>query len=272
MDKFSKKVVFITGASSGIGAALAHAFGSEGAAIVALARRAERLQSLIEDLEKKGVQALAVAGDVTREGELERAVQGALEKFGKIDVVVANAGFGVIGPISKLTLEDYRRQFETNVLGVLRTIFATLEELKKNRGELVLMGSVSGHVSTPESSPYCMSKFAIRALADSLYSELAAYGVSVVLISPGFVATEIHRVNNKGKFRPKARVRIPPWLEISAEKAAKKIVSAVAKKRREKIITFHGKFFVFLKRYFPGLLGMLFKRLSRKIRKAPMTS
>ncbi|HEX5814554.1 MAG TPA: SDR family NAD(P)-dependent oxidoreductase, partial [Methylomirabilota bacterium] len=147
-----------------MGAALAREFARRGADVVLAARRVDRLDALAQDLERRGRRALAVACDVTRDGDVERAVAAARAAFGRLDVVVANAGFGVVGAVERLTLDDYRRQFETNVFGVLRTVRAALPELKRTAGRLAIVGSVSGHVATPGSSPYAMSKFAVRAL------------------------------------------------------------------------------------------------------------
>jgi len=122
----SGPVVFITGASSGIGAALAREYARRGADLALAARRTDRLDALAAELSAQGRRALVLACDVTRDGELEAAVARTRDAFGRIDVVVANAGFGVVGPVERLRLEDYRRQFETNVFGVLRTVYATL--------------------------------------------------------------------------------------------------------------------------------------------------
>src|SRR5207245_10100007 len=113
----------------------------------------------------------------------------------------ANAGFGVVGPFALLTLDDYRRQFETNVFGVLRTLKATLADVRRTRGRIAVIGSVSGHIATPGSSPYAMSKFAVRALAEALGHELARSGVSVTLVSPGDVASEFRRCDQQGGIR-----------------------------------------------------------------------
>jgi NADP-dependent 3-hydroxy acid dehydrogenase YdfG len=124
IKRFADQVVFLTGASSGIGEALAKVFADEGAKLVLLARRDDRLQLLAKALETGGKETLVQKCDVTRDGDLEKAAEAARQRFGRIDVVVANAGFGIIGKLEKLSLEDYRRQFETNVFGVLRTVQA----------------------------------------------------------------------------------------------------------------------------------------------------
>lgn len=253
-------MVFITGASSGIGAGLAREFASQGAAVALLARRAERLRALAADIRAAGGHALAIPCDVTREGDLERAVALTIAGLGPINVVVANAGFGVVGPFTKLRLDDYRRQFETNVFGVLRTVYATIDELVRSRGTLVVIGSVSGHISTPGSSPYAMSKHAVRAYAEALRGELAPQGVGVVLITPGFVKSEIRLVDNHGRLHPDAPDTVPAWLRMPTERAARQIVSATARQRREKIVTLHGKFAVFLYRHAPWLVRLLAPR------------
>src|SRR5262245_2792455 len=129
MTLFDGQVAFITGASSGIGAALAREFAHQGADVVLLARRLDRLEELAGELRGAGRRALAIACDVTQDGGLEAAAAQARGALGRIDVVVANAGYGVVGSVERLAIQDFRRQFETNVYGVLRTIYATLDDL-----------------------------------------------------------------------------------------------------------------------------------------------
>src|SRR6516162_1632908 len=149
-EYFRGKTALITGASSGIGEELARQLAYDGATLTLVARRKAMLQSLADDLASSGAAApLVVDGDVTRDGDIERAVAASVERWGKLDVVIANAGFGVVGTFRDLTIEDYRRQFETNVFGVLRTIYAALPEIEKTRGHVVIVGSVAGWVSTP---------------------------------------------------------------------------------------------------------------------------
>jgi len=269
-QRFVDNAVFITGASSGIGAALAREFAREGGDVALAARRLDRLEALAAEIRAIGRRAVAIPCDVTRDGDLERAAALARAAFGKLDVVVANAGFGVVGALESLSLDDYRRQLETNVFGVLRTVYATLDDLKKTGGRLVLLGSVSGHVGVPGSSAYAMSKFAVHGLAASLGYELAPHGIAVTLISPGFVESEIRQVDNRGVRRDKAPARpLPPALVMSTPTAAGKIVRAVARRRREAVITGFGKTAVFLQRHLPGLLAAVIRRFAIKGRREP---
>jgi short-subunit dehydrogenase len=254
--RFKGKTVFITGASSGIGAALAGRFAAEGAALILAARRVEKLQTIAASLARFQSDVRIVQCDVARDGQLEAAVEQVTSGGGRIDVVVANAGFGVAGNLQKLTLEDYRRQLETNVFGVLRTVYATLAELKRTRGQLVIIGSVAGWIPQPGASAYGMSKFAVRALAESLRGELAPDGVSVTLISPGFVDSDIRRTDNRGVVHEHAPDRVPAWLRMPTERAVRQIVDATYRRERERIVTAHGKLLVFVYRHWPWLIRL----------------
>jgi short-subunit dehydrogenase len=264
---FQGKAVLITGASSGIGEELAWQLGQAGAQLTLAARRRELLEKLAQRIAAAGSPhggkpaPLVVQCDVTQDGSLQKAVEESVEHWGKLDVAIANAGFGVVGPLKNLAVEDYRRQFETNVFGVLRTIYTTLPEIEKNKGNIAIVGSVSGWAATPGASPYNMSKFAVRALANAITPELRLAGVKVTLISPGFVASDIRRVDNQGEFHEHAKEPIPAWLIMPTDKAVRQILRAIAKGKREAIITGHGKALVFLERFMPWVI----RAFSRKI-------
>jgi short-subunit dehydrogenase len=259
---FRDKVVLITGASSGIGEELAVQLARAGAKLTLAARRADLLESLVQKIATAPAKPLAVACDVTHDGDLERAVAETVRQWGKLDVAIANAGFGVVGSLKKLSLEDYRRQFETNVFGVLRAIYAALPEIEKTRGNIAIMGSISGWGAAPGTSPYAMSKFAVRALANSITPELARSGVKVTLISPGFVESNIRRVDNRGKFHPGAKDSVPAWLVMPTDRAVRQMLRAVARGRREVVITGHGKLLVALERFAPWINRAVGKRMA----------
>ena len=265
------KVAFITGASSGIGAAMAREFAGRGADVVLTARRRDRLEDLAEEIRGMGRRASVAQCDVTADGELEEAVAVAIEELGRIDYVVANAGFGVAGWFHRRTLDDYRRQFETNVFGVLRTATASMAALEATGGCLAIMGSVMSFVALPGSSPYAMSKHSVRAFSEALRNEWRGRGIAVTLLAPGFVDSEIRQVDNQGRFNPEAPDNLPRWLPMDTTKAARKMVSATVRRRREAVVTGHGHLAVFLARHTPGLLDFLVRRFAVSGRREPGT-
>ena len=260
MPKFSGKVILITGASSGIGAALADEFAAQGATLVLAARRLELLNDTAQLLRARGTTVHIYGCDVKQESSLQAMVADLERQQIQLDVVVANAGFGVIGQFEQLTLTDYQRQFDTNVFGVIRTVQATLPLLRRSRGTVAIMGSMVGHVAQPGASAYAMSKFAVRALAESLRAELAAEGVAVTLLSPGVVASNLRRVDNQGVFHPDVLEPFSKWLCMPTQRAARQMVRAIHRRKAEQVITLHGKFAVLLSRFAPGLLRWVFKR------------
>jgi len=261
---FRDKAVLITGASSGIGEGLALQLAQAGAKLTLAARRREQLEAVARKIAAQGgVMPIVAPCDVARDGDIEQVLAESVRRWGKLDVVFANAGFGVVGGFKKLSVGDYRRQFETNVFGVLRTIYAALPELEKSRGNLAITGSVSGWVSPPGASPYCMSKFAVRALANSITPELRRAGIKLTLVSPGFVVSNIRRVDNRGTVHPDAADPVPAWIQMSAEKAARQILHAVARGKKEQIVTLHGKLFVAFERFLPWLNRAFEARMAR---------
>ena len=262
-QRFHDKVVLITGASSGIGEELALQLARAGARLALAARRTERLEQLQRKIRDSGaIEPLIITCDVTSDEGPAGAVAEIVAHWGRLDIVFANAGFGVVGSFAKLTLADYRRQFETNVFGVLRTLQAALPQIISSHGQMVILGSVAGWTASPGASPYAMSKFAIRALANSITPELALLGVRVTLISPGFVESNIRRVDNQDKLHADAAEPIPRWLVMSRRRAVRYMLRAVARGKREVIITRHGKLFVWLERFAPWVLRIAARQLA----------
>jgi short-subunit dehydrogenase len=264
---FRDKTVLVTGASSGIGEELAWQLGQCGAKLTLAARRQAALENLADRIAKAGApRPLVATCDVTRDGDIERAVIESVQHWGTLDVVIANAGFGVVGPLTTLSIDDYRRQFETNVFGVLRTIYAALPHIQHSKGHVVIIGSVAGWTSTPNGSAYAMSKFAVRALANAITPELRLADVKVTLISPGFVVSDIRRVDNQGVLQAGATDPIPAWLALSTSKAVRQILKAAAQGKRERILTGHGKFLVLVERFAPWMIRAVAQRLGSRPR------
>ncbi len=253
---YSGKTVLITGASSGIGEALAKRFSALGANLVLVARRKERLDQLAREIQKPGVASLCCQADITQEGEIEEAVEAAIKKFGRIDVVVAGAGFAVAGNLENLSLQDYRNQFEVNVFGVLKTVYACLAELKKANGQLAIIGSVVSEISMPHDTAYCMSKHALTGLTDGLRAELNQYGISLTYILPGFVDTGIHHTNNQNEPGTGRDSDSPPkFLLMHPSQAAQIIEKAITARNNKQVVTLHGRVVLFINRLLPGIFA-----------------
>jgi NAD(P)-dependent dehydrogenase (short-subunit alcohol dehydrogenase family) len=260
MGRFDGKVVWVTGASAGIGRAMALEFAREDATVVGSARRVERLDGLVAEIEGAGGHAHAVPCDVTDEDAVADAVEGIVSRAGHLDVVVANAGFSVPGAVADLTDDDWRRQFDTNFFGVLSTIRHALPHLQETDGRIALMGSVAAFVTAAKAGPYNTSKAAVRALGETLSAELGGSSVSCTTIHPGFVASEIALVDGRGNFREEWKDRRPAQLMWSAEDAARVIVRAIHKRKREFVFTGHGKALVWSARHFSWLIATALAR------------
>jgi NAD(P)-dependent dehydrogenase (short-subunit alcohol dehydrogenase family) len=262
-DRFNNQVVFITGGSAGIGAGLGVEFAREGAKVVLAARSTARLEQSIQAVEAVGGEALAIKCDATDRVSLDKAVAETIKRFGQLDVVVANAGFGISGLLESLETEDYRRQFELNFFGLLDTIYAGLPALKESTGRLVLISSVMGKFGRPGSSAYASSKFAVTGLADAIYYELLNEGVTVTCIHPGLVQSNFRSVSNDNEFQEDVPDSAPGRFVVPTEIAARDIVRAVYKRKKEATITGHGKVLVFLTRHFPGLTRIILTYLTK---------
>jgi NAD(P)-dependent dehydrogenase (short-subunit alcohol dehydrogenase family) len=262
---FSGKVVWITGGGSGLGRAMALEFASRGSKLAVSGRRLERLEETVEALKAKGVEALAVQCDVTDEQSQAAAVKAVVDRFGRLDVVVANAGFAVDGRFRKISVDQWRRQFETNVVGTAITVQQALPELEKTKGRIALISSVASMISYPRGSAYGSSKAAVRSLGLCLSQELHGTGVSCTTIHPGFVESEIGQVSNDGVYDGGRKDMRPAKLLWKTEPAAKRMVGAIERRKIEYVFTGHGHLIAFMGRHFPGLVHLLVTRFARNL-------
>jgi NADP-dependent 3-hydroxy acid dehydrogenase YdfG len=186
------KVVVITGASSGLGEATARHLAAQGAIIVLGARRADRIEALAEELTAAGRRAKAVPTDVTDRDQVRHLVDTAVEDFGRVDVMLNNAGLMPLAPLERLKLDEWDQMIDVNIKGVLYGIAAALPHMKEQRsGHIINVSSVYGHVVDPGATVYCATKFAVRALSEGLRREVKPYNIRTTVISPGAVSTEL---------------------------------------------------------------------------------
>jgi short-subunit dehydrogenase len=190
MPALSEQVVIVTGASSGIGEATARRLVRGGAKVVMAARRQDRLAALAHELDPTGATVLAVAGDITSDEDRWKLVESAQAKFGRIDALVNNAGYGTRGPVEAVPIDLVRKNYETNIFSLIALTQLVLPQMRARRsGCIVNIGSVAGRIARPLSSIYDSTKHALEALTDGLRGELKPFGVRVSLIRPGYIAT-----------------------------------------------------------------------------------
>ena len=186
------KVVVITGASSGLGEAAARLLSAQSATVVLGARRTDRIKSLADELNRKGGKALAMTTDVVHFDQVKKLVDTALKTYGKIDVMINNAGLMPSSPLERFKTGDWDRMIDVNIKGVLYGIAAALPHMKKQKsGHIINVSSVAGHKIRPGIAVYAATKHAVRVISEGLRMEVTPYNIRTTIISPGAVDTEL---------------------------------------------------------------------------------
>jgi short-subunit dehydrogenase len=243
------KVVVVTGASSGIGEATARQFGREGAKVVLAARRVDRLESLAQEINTggTGAETLVVQADLSKLEDIQSLINQTLDKFGRIDVLVNNAGFGRLDWLENLDpKKDIQAQFDVNVLGVVQTTRQALPVMIKQRsGHIINMCSMAGLVATPTYSIYAACKHAVHGFSEALRREVKPWGIDVSMIYPGGVTTEF---GQHAGIRRKTQATTPGFLLLSAEDVGGAVVQLVRRPRAMWILPWLWSFTVWLNR------------------------
>lgn len=260
--EIANRVVVITGASSGIGEALARRFAAQGARLVLAARAEDKLRALAAALGPE--RALTVPTDLAEPAQCERLVAQTVERFGGVDVLVNNAGLGLYGRLENTEWEHSREMWEVNFFGLLRLTRAALPYLKERGGAVVNISSVAGKVALPYMGDYCASKFALIAFSNALRMELAREGVRVVVVCPGRVKTPFHaRAYREGHLPGVYQLGRPRYEGVSAEQVARATLRAVRGEKREVIVPWFLRLFVGFRALFPGFTDAMLVRIFR---------
>lgn len=260
MSGLAGKVVVVTGASSGIGEACALALARRGCSLVLAARRIDRLRALAVAIRADGGQALAVQTDVRRAEDSARLVALACERFGAIDIFIANAGISMRAALLEVDMAVLKQVMDVNFWGAVHGIRAALPALLQSHGAVVAIGSVAGHVGLPDRSGYSASKFALRGFLDALRVEMLPHGVRVLLVSPGFVRSEIRQTALDAHGRPLQRSPLDESALLQPAQVAQQLIHALKRGKAEIIVGRQGRLAVWLRRWAPALLDRLLAR------------
>ena len=258
-DEFRGQVAIVTGASSGIGQALALQLAGQGAKVVLAARRAELLEEIATACRQAGGEALAVPTDVADEAQCKTLVERAVAAFGRVDLLVNNAGLAVIARLEDYSdLDLFKHTMDVNFYGAVYCTYYALPHLIRSRGRIVAVSSLGGKAPAPYNSPYIASKFAMQGFFDSVRIEMRKYGVSVTIICPYWVVTGFHEAQmDKNGVSKGARGRaIYSKRTMSAEHCAEITLRAAARRRRE-VLMGPGYLAAWLNLIAPGLVDWI---------------
>lgn len=253
-------VAIITGASSGIGEATARLLSKRGYVVVLAARRLERLQSLAQEIQTAGGQALVVESNLSRLGDIQQLVQKTIEEFGKIDVLFNNAGVGRIDWLEQLDQEeDISAQVQVNLTGLIQLTRAVLPHmLERGSGKIINMASVAGLLPVPTYSVYSATKYGVRGFTEALRRELKPRGISVSGIYPGGTETEFRQ---KSRRERRSKFRTPDLLRLSAEDVAQAVWRLIQHPRRALVIPWPMRLAAGVNNLFPGLVEWVIQRV-----------
>lgn len=264
------KVVVITGGSSGIGKALASEFGSKGSNIVITGRNAEALESTERELKDKGITISTFQADVSSEEDNKRMAEFALKEYGKINILIANAGISMRALFKDVDLEVVKKVMDINFYGVLYATKYCLPSIIENKGSVIGMSSIAGFRGLPGRTGYSASKFALQGFLEVLRTENLKTGVHVLTACPGFTASNIRKKSltadgsQQGE-SPRAEAKM-----MTAEECAKHIYKATVKRKKFLILTAQGKFTVFMNKWLPGLTDKLVYNVMAKEADSPL--
>ena len=257
--------IILTGASEGIGRALALELAARGARVALAARDRHRLETLTQECRARGGEALAVPTDVTSEQDLEWLVTETVKSFGGVDVVIHNAGITMWSRFDALQdLSIFERLMEVNYLAAVRLTAMALPHLRQSRGLLVAVASLAGLTGVPERSGYAASKHAMIGFFDSLRIELAGSGVDVTVVAPDFVVSEIHKRAIGPDGEPLGESPMMQSKIMTAEECARRIADAVQKRQRQLLMSARGKWGRWLKLLAPSLIDRIAARAIRQ--------
>jgi dehydrogenase/reductase SDR family protein 7B len=264
------KVVIVTGGSSGIGKALAEEFGKRGSKVLITGRNALDLQAAVEELRQKGIAISGFRSDVSRLEDNHDMAREALRVYGRIDVLINNAGISMRALFEEVDLEVVRKVMDINFYGVLYATQSCLPEILKNKGSVVGISSIAGYRGLPGRTGYSASKFALNGFLEVLRTEMLKKGVHVLTACPGFTASNIRKRSLVKDGSAQGESPRDEGAMMSAEECARHIYQATLRRKKIIILTGQGKLTVFLNKWFPGWMDKIVYNVMAKEQNAPI--
>jgi len=256
-----EKVVVITGSTSGIGKALAFEFGRQGSRVIINGRKADTVAQTLQHLRAQGIVCDGHAGDVSSEHACRELVEMAVARFGRIDVLINNAGITMRALFEELKLDVFKKVLDINFFGTVYTTRYAIGHILASKGSIVGISSINGRRSTPARTAYSASKFAMEGFLESLRTEVMNRGVHVLTVCPGFTSSNIRQAALTATGESQGESPRDEKDMMTAEEAAAHIYKAVVKRRRDLVLTAQGKAALWLNKFFPSLMDRITYRV-----------
>ncbi len=259
------KVVVITGASSGIGLALAYKFGIEGSKLVISGRNMENLMQAEYNLKAKNIQVVSVVGDVANQVDSSLLIQRAIKEYGKLDVLICNAGISMRALVADVDVDVLHKLMDTNFWGTVYACKFALPHILKSQGSIVGVSSIAGFRGLPARAGYSASKFAMHGFLESLRTEVLKKNVHILLACPGFTASNIRNTALVANGSIQGESPLEETKIMTADTVATIIYEGVLKRKRDIIMTSQGKLTVWMNKLLPGLMDkMVFNHFAKE--------
>lgn len=258
--RLKDKVVIITGGTSGIGKACALTFGRAGAIVVVSGRDRHRLAETALELKQAGIRHLALQADVSLEADVAGMVENTVATFGRIDILINNAGISMRAMFEDLKLDVIRQVMDTNFYGTVYATKYALPHLLQTKGSVVGVSSVAGYRGLPGRTGYTASKAAMQGFLEALRTEMMPHGVHVMVACPGYTRSNIRNAALVADGRQQGETPLEEGKLMSSEEVAEKMLHATLRRKRDLILTTQGKLTVFLNKWIPGIMDKVVLR------------
>jgi short-subunit dehydrogenase len=265
MKGLKDKVIIITGATSGIGKACVEVFGEQGAKIVATGRSRDKLVKLEQHMQGSGIELYTILADAASEEDNEKMVNETIREYGKIDILIANAGISMRALFEDLDLDVFKKVMDVNFYGAVYATKYALPHILKSKGGIIAVSSINGHRGTPARSAYTASKYAMEGFYEALRTEVMKRGIHVLVVSPGFTGTNIRKQALTADGSVQGESPRPEEDLMDPREVAEATLKAFKNKKRDLVLTTQGKLAVVLNKFVPGMMdNIVYKHMAKE--------
>ncbi len=264
------KIIIITGATSGIGKACAFEYGSKGLKVVVTGRNQEKLDQLSDELTAANIDHLPIKAEASSAEDNKMMIEKTIDEYGRVDTLIANAGISMRALFEEIDIDVFQRVMDINFNGTVYATKYALPHILESKGSIIGISSINGHRGTPARTAYTASKYAVEGFFEALRTEVFKRGVHILVVSPGFTASNIRNIALAADGTSQAESPRDEGKMMTSEAVAQAIYKAHQKKKRDLVLTSQGKLAVFLNKWIPGVLDNMTYKMMLKEPDSPL--